>query len=71
VIISFRARTASGDSVCNPIALPEGFKPGDVISYTAMCSAIGVNLQRGVNFRLRCSTAGISGAFCSSSSTIL
>ena len=26
---------------------------GDVISYMGMCSAIGVNLQRGMNFRLR------------------
>jgi hypothetical protein len=33
--------------------LPEAFQPGDVISYTAMCSAIGVNLQRGMNFRLQ------------------
>jgi hypothetical protein len=29
------------------------FQPGDVISYMEMCSAIGVNLQRGMNFRLR------------------
>jgi hypothetical protein len=28
-------------------------KAGDVISYMEMCSAIGVNLQRGMNFRLR------------------
>jgi hypothetical protein len=40
-------------SVYNPLDLPEGFQPGDVISYTAMCSAIGVNLLRGMNFRLR------------------
>lgn len=30
-----------------------GLQPGDVISYMQMCSAIGVNLQRGMNFRLR------------------
>ncbi len=30
-----------------------GLQPGDVISYMEMCSAIGVNLQRGMNFRLR------------------
>jgi hypothetical protein len=29
------------------------FRQGDVISYIEMCSAIGVNLQRGMNFRLR------------------
>ncbi len=28
-------------------------KPGDVISYLEMCSEEGVNLQRGMNFRLR------------------
>ncbi len=28
-------------------------QPGDVLSYTEMCSAIGVSLQRGMNFRLR------------------
>jgi HNH endonuclease len=28
-------------------------KPGDVISYLDMCQAEGVNLQRGMNFRLR------------------
>src|SRR5215469_17050370 len=28
-------------------------QPGDVISYMEMCSTIGVNLQRGMNFRLR------------------
>jgi 5-methylcytosine-specific restriction endonuclease McrA len=28
------------------------FRPGDVISYMEMCSAIGVNLQRGMNYRL-------------------
>jgi hypothetical protein len=33
--------------------LPRGIQPGDVISYMEMCSAIGVNLQRGMNFRLR------------------
>ena len=30
-----------------------GLQPGDVVSYMEMCSAIGVNLQRGMNFRLR------------------
>ena len=30
-----------------------GLQPGDVISYMEMCSTIGVNLQRGKNFRLR------------------
>jgi HNH endonuclease len=30
-----------------------GLQPGDVISYMEMCSALGVNLQRGMNFRLR------------------
>jgi hypothetical protein len=29
------------------------FKSGDVISYLDMCRAEGVNLQRGMNFRLR------------------
>jgi len=33
--------------------LSDEFQPGDVISYMEMCSAIGVNLQRGMNFRLR------------------
>ncbi len=28
-------------------------KPGDVISYLEMCTAEGVNLQRGMNFRLK------------------
>lgn len=28
------------------------FQPGDVISYMEMCSAVGVNLQRGMNYRL-------------------
>lgn len=27
--------------------------PGDIISYLEMCSTLGVNLQRGMNFRLR------------------
>lgn len=27
--------------------------PGDVISYIKMCSIGGVNLQRGMNFRLK------------------
>jgi len=35
------------------ITSSSGFLPGDVISYMEMCSAIGVNLQRGMNFRLR------------------
>jgi hypothetical protein len=30
-----------------------GFQPGEVISYIEMCSVTGVNLQRGMNFRLR------------------
>jgi HNH endonuclease len=29
------------------------FSQGDVISYIEMCNAVGVNLQRGMNFRLR------------------
>jgi HNH endonuclease len=29
------------------------FSPGDVISYLEMCSAEGINLQRGMNFTLR------------------
>lgn len=33
--------------------LPSKFQVGDVISYTEMCSTVGVNLQRGMNFRLR------------------
>src|SRR6516164_7872910 len=28
-------------------------QPGEVICYMEMCSTIGVNLQRGMNFRLR------------------
>jgi hypothetical protein len=32
--------------------MPTQFLPGDVISYMEMCSAIGVNLQRGMNYRL-------------------
>jgi hypothetical protein len=32
--------------------LPDKFEPGDVVSYMEMCSAVGVNLQRGMNFRL-------------------
>ena len=31
----------------------DGLQPGEVISYMEMCSAIGVNLQRGMNFRLK------------------
>ena len=27
--------------------------PGDVVSYLEMCAGFGVNLQRGMNFRLR------------------
>ena len=34
-------------------SLAEEIQPGEVISYTQMCSNIGVNLQRGMNFRLR------------------
>ena len=37
----------------NPRDLPQSFQAGDVISYKEMCAAIGVNLQRGMNFRLR------------------
>jgi hypothetical protein len=37
----------------NSFGLSGGLQPGDVISYTEMCSAIRVNLQRGMNFRLR------------------
>jgi len=37
----------------NLFILPRGFEPGEVISYMEMCSATGVNLQRGMNFRLR------------------
>lgn len=33
--------------------MDERQKAGEVISYMEMCSAIGVNLQRGMNFRLR------------------
>ena len=29
------------------------FSPGDVVSYLQMCSPFGVNLQRGMNYRLR------------------
>ncbi len=28
-------------------------RPGDVISYLQMCQEEGVNLQRGMNYRLR------------------
>jgi hypothetical protein len=37
--------------------LPDKFQPGDIISYTEMCSAVGVSLQRGMNFRLQGSTS--------------
>ena len=30
-------------------------RPGDVVSYLDMCAPFGVNLQRGMNFRLRSS----------------
>ena len=33
--------------------MPDGFRQGDVISYLEMCAAVGVNLQRGMNYRLR------------------
>src|SRR6516164_11109071 len=33
--------------------LSGGLQPGEVISYMEMCSTVGVNLQRGMNFRLR------------------
>ncbi len=29
------------------------FRPGDVVSYLEMCAPFGVNLQRGMNFRIR------------------
>ncbi|MFP5203816.1 MAG: HNH endonuclease [Acidobacteriota bacterium] len=38
--------------------MPKTFKPGDVISYTEMCSAVGVSLQRGMNFHL-CGTESV------------
>lgn len=41
------SRLKSGSMADNSI------RTGDVITYMAMCSAIGVNLQRGMNFRLR------------------
>src|SRR5579862_1346938 len=28
------------------------FAPGDIVSYIEMCSGLGVNLQRGMNFNL-------------------
>ena len=28
-------------------------EPGDIVSYLEMCTEEGVNLQRGMNFRLR------------------
>jgi hypothetical protein len=34
-------------------SLPTELQPGEVISYMEMCSTIGVNLQRGMNFRLK------------------
>lgn len=37
----------------NAGALSRVFKPDDVLSYMEMCSTIGVNLQRRMNFRLR------------------
>lgn len=33
--------------------MSEDLAPGDVLSYLEMCSPFGVNLQRGMNFRLR------------------
>ena len=33
--------------------MPTDLQPGEVVSYMEMCSAIGVNLQRGMNFRLK------------------
>lgn len=33
--------------------MSDSITPGDVISYMAMCSAEGANLQRGMNFRLK------------------
>ena len=28
-------------------------EPGEIVSYLEMCGDVGVNLQRGMNFRLR------------------
>ena len=33
--------------------MPIEFRQGDVISYIEMCSVVGVNLQRGMNYQLR------------------
>jgi hypothetical protein len=37
----------------NRCDLAIGFQPGDIISYTEMCSTVGASLQRGMNFRLQ------------------
>lgn len=41
------------------LANREMARPGDVISYLEMCGEVGVNLQRGMNFRLRGTTSVI------------
>ena len=41
----------------NLTILPRIFQPDDVLSYMEMCSTVGVNLQRGMNFRLRAGTS--------------
>jgi len=35
------------------------FQPGDILAYTQMCSAFGVSLQRGMNYRLNGQTTVI------------
>jgi HNH endonuclease len=42
----------------NRIAKPE-IEPGEIISYTEMCLAVGAGLQRGMNFRLSSGTTVI------------
>ncbi len=37
----------------NPVDLTDQLQPAEIISYMEMCSAVGVNLQRGMNFRLQ------------------
>jgi hypothetical protein len=38
--------------------LPVTFVPGEVVSYLEMCREEGVNLQRGMNFRIRGQKSG-------------
>ena len=38
--------------------LPVMFVPGEVVSYLEMCREEGVNLQRGMNFRIRGQESG-------------